>query len=710
MCMFIVINGNIHTEVNIIRKLVTTALIYANGDIHIGHVRSTYLPADVFCRFNRKANHDVIFISGTDEYGTPISIQAEKSGVTPLEITDKYYKKDLDEFTRLGISFDNYDRTTRQGHTDTTQEFFLKLLKAGYVYEKTVSMPYCPSCDRFLPDRYVRGVCPHCGFEDARGDECDNCGRALADGELLNPVCFICKTPAIQKETTHWFLRLSQFQDWLTQWIKSDDLRLPSVGKHFLLGQYLEQELHDIAITRDLDWGIPVPVPNTEGKVLYVWFDAPIGYVDSTKQWAEKQGDPDKWKKYWLDPKTEIIHFIGKGILYHHSLFWPSVLKGIGWPTPKVIPAYGYATLEGFKLSKERGWVVNLIDFLDNYAPDSLRYYWLSVSPLKEDADFNWEEFGRKHNNELTDTLGNFIHRVLTFTASNFHSTVTYPSHIDSKVNTVKALIQQVSPESQEILKSIKATFEKVKSSIEEYEIRSGILSILSLARSGNKFFNDRTPWISVKQDLEHATETILVSLQLVIGLAQLCEPYLPFTSEEIWRQLGFTNDIHSLDWAHLDTILPKGHKIAKPNPIFQKIEDKTIAHEKQRLQQNTEKAAINIKRDEQTMDKISIDTFKKIQIITGKIVKAEPIKGSKKLLKIMVDLGENTPRQIVAGLAGVYSPQELKDRNVIVLANLKPAKLFNTMSNGMILAADNEGIIRLLRPDKDLPPGSRIL
>ncbi|MHA1861053.1 MAG: methionine--tRNA ligase subunit beta, partial [Candidatus Ranarchaeia archaeon] len=538
----------------------------------------------------------------------------------------------------------------------------------------------------------------------------DNCGRALGEGELLNPVCFICKSPATLKETKHWFLKLSKFQDWLAKWIGSGEVKLPSIGKQFLLGQYLNQELHDIAITRDLDWGIPVPLPNTEGKVLYVWFDAPIGYVDSTKQWAEKKGNADLWKDYWLDPGTEIIHFIGKGILYHHSLFWPSVLKGIGWRTPTAIPAYGYATLEGFKLSKERGWVVNLSDFLNRYSPDSLRYYWLSVSPLKEDADFNWEEFRRKHNNELTDTLGNFVHRVLTFTVNNFASTVPEVPHIGAETKSIHDTVTKFSSVSADLLKMITRVYSKIEKSVNDFEIRTGIIEIVSLARRGNKYFNERTPWKTIKTDHDHAAETIFVSIQVVQALAQLCEPYLPFTSEKIWAQLGKSSDIHTIPWSNLDRLLPPGHRIGAPSPIFHKIEAKQILEEKKRLQETTKKAMLKLGKEPHEMYTISIDVFKKVKLVTGKVVDVIPIKNSNKLLKMMIDLGEPKPRQIVAGLAGVYQPRDLIGKNVVVVANLKPAKLLGTMSYGMVLAAENDGVISLLSSDKDLPPGSRIL
>jgi len=370
------------------RILVTAALPYANSELHIGHARSTYIPADIYVRFHRLKKNEVYYVCGTDEHGTPISVLAETRNVKPIEITNEIYQKDLHDFKRLNISFDNFSRTTKPIHYETTQWFFKTLYEKGLIYPEKLSLPYCEHCKRYLPDRYVVGTCPYCGFEEARGDECDVCNRALELDELEDPKCAICGKPALKKESEHWFFKLSAFQDWLLNWIRDNDKLLPVMGRNYLINQYLKPGLKDVAISRDLNWGVPIPLENAEGKVCYVWFDAPIGYIDSTKELFINKNNPDGWKDFWLSDKTELVHFIGKGILYHHTLFWPSLLKGVGYRLPTVIAAYSYGNLEGRKMSKGRKWYLLLSDFLDVFEADSLRYYWIAATPLSEDADF----------------------------------------------------------------------------------------------------------------------------------------------------------------------------------------------------------------------------------------------------------------------------------------------------------------------------------
>jgi methionyl-tRNA synthetase len=555
--------------------LVTAALPYANEELHIAHARSTYIPADIYVRYHRLKGSKVIYICGTDEHGTPISVRAEQEGVSPRKVIDKYYARDREDFRRLEISFDNFSRTSRKIHYKTTQEFFLKLLEKGYVYEEKSKLPYCIKCRRFLPDRYVQGICPHCGFPEARGDECDSCGRVLHEGELLEPKCVICKSSTEMRETTHWFLRLSAFQEFLLGWIKNTEGLLPAYGKAFLIRQYLEKPLREICITRDLNWGVPVPLKEAKGKVLYVWFDAPIGYIDSTKEFASKIGKPNEWKKYWLKGDSKLVHFIGKGIIYHHAIFWPSILYGVGYRLPSAIVAFGHGNLEGRKMSKSRGWYVSIKDFLENFESDSLRYYWTISAPLSEDADFSWDEFARRHNDELADILGNFIHRTLIFTLKYFKGKIPAPALQDYD---------------RETLKAINETYVKVTNYIEKFDFHAALKSIMELAALGNKYLNDTQPWTTVKTEPKKAATSIYVSAQIVKALSVLLAPFLPSTANKIWRFLNLKGKVHEQKWSEALKRLPKNQKIRKPQPLFKKIQPELIEAQKMKLYKAKEK------------------------------------------------------------------------------------------------------------------------
>ncbi len=683
------------------RYLVTAALIYANGDAHLGHLRSTYLPPDIYTRYRRRVGDEVVFITGTDDHGTPISMQAERENTSPKQIANKYWKRNKILFQKFGISFDHFSQTSTALHTETTQWFFEQLIKKGKIYDKEIQLPYCPSCNRYLADRYLRGTCPYCGYADARGDECQNCGRALSEGELENPRCYRCKTPAKTKTTSHWFIKLGDAQPWLRGIIEKEQLQLPGIGKAFLLGQYLKKTLRDIAITRDLDWGIPLPniIPSEkkQNKVLYVWFDAPIGYIDGTKEWAQQQKKPDMWKSFWLQEDTVRIHFIGKGILYHHALFWPTLLNGAGYPIPTVVPAYGHITLSGFAMSKEAGLVVDLRDYLEKFPPDSLRYFATTIAPLKDDTDFTWEEFSRKHNNELTDTLGNFIHRVLTFLVAK-------------SSGKIPATPTKFTKKSILILQRITKVKKAVEESIESFEIRNGLLKIMELARDGNKYFSEREPWITANEDVQKTAETLYVSVQLVYSLAQLIEPYLPFTAEQIWDTLGLPKDqnIHLKPWSDIGTLLPTAHKINTPKPLFTKIELPEPSEEpkkaKKKPPQKQKKVVKKV-----TSDEITYEQFSKMDLRLAKVKTAERVEGTDRLLRLEIDIGDAT-RQILAGLGDQYKPEELIGQTIVVVVNLQPRKIKGLESRGMLLAAALGKKAALLKPDKEFPPGSKIM
>ncbi|MHA1916929.1 MAG: methionine--tRNA ligase [Candidatus Ranarchaeia archaeon] len=679
------------------RFLVTSGLIYANGDAHLGHLRSTYLPADIYSRYRRRRGEEVVFVSGTDDHGSPICMKAIKEKISPKEIADKYWKRNNKVLNDFGISFDSFSKTSTPLHEETTKWFFTELQKKKKIYEKEVELPYCPTCKKFLADRYLRGKCPYCGFENARGDECQNCGRALSEGEIIDPICYECKTPAEKRKVSHWFIKLSEAQKWLRDLIEKEKIKLPGIGKSFLLGQYLKKELRDISITRDLNWGICLPdaiiKDNKIEKVLYVWFDAPIGYIDGTKEWALRNKNPEKWKDFWLDEETVKIHFIGKGILYHHALFWLTILKGVGFPIPNYIPAYGHITLKGFAMSKEEGNVVYLNQYLEKYPADSLRYFLTTIAPLKDDTDFTWEEFYRKQNNELTDTLGNFIHRVLTFIFDRFEGKIP-------KIN------KEISKQTKNVIKQIDLVKSEVEKSIETFEFRYGLLEILRLAREGNKYFTEQQPWVSIKNDKKKAEETLNTGVQLVYNIAQLIEPYLPFTAEKIWDLLNFKEGkgIHTKTWFDIGKEIESEHQIRKPEILFQKyLPDKEeITKEKTNTSKMKELEKVETKY-------ISYEEFSKMDLRLGKILSAKKVEGTDRLLQLKVDIGTEE-RQVIAGMGDIYKPEELEGLMVAMIVNLQPRKIKGLESQGMILAGVDGKNAAILKPDKNFPPGSKIM
>lgn len=664
------------------KVLVTAALPYANAELHIGHARSTYIPADIYVRYRRLKGDEAYYVCGTDEHGTPISVMAEKLKVKPLEITEKIYEQDLADFKKLNISFDNFSRTTRPIHYETTQWFFRELYGKGLIYEREIELPYCERCARYLPDRYVYGTCPYCGFEDARGDECDVCGRALSIGELINPKCVVCKSPAISKTSKHWFLKLSSFQDWLTDWITKTEGLLPVIGKSYLINQYLQPGLEDVCISRDLDWGVPIPLPEAEGKVCYVWFDAPIGYIDSTKELFQKLGDPDGWREFWLNNNTELIHFIGKGILYHHALFWPAMLKGVGYRVPTVIAAFSYGNLEGRKMSKSRGWYLSLKDFLNIFEADSLRYYWIAASPLTEDADFVFDDFSKKYNSELADTLGNFIHRVLVFCAKYYNS-------------TIPAVTELV--ELEKVEKIIEETVIKVEKSIEGFEFRDGLLSIIGLARFGNKLFNDSEPWHNIKDNPSKAANTIGLCLRIVQAIAVLINPYLPDTSLRILEMLNLKSE--NLKWSDALKHLPVNHKIATPTPLFSKIDETQISKLKNMLYARIEGGA-GI-----SLQQVEVKEIAKLDLKVGVIIKAEPVKDERDSFNLDIKISEKETITVRERLTSSLTSKDLEGLKIILKSN----SFRKEGGQWSILKVKCKGGYKPIKLDKDISIGASV-
>jgi methionyl-tRNA synthetase len=665
------------------RFLVTAALPYANGPLHVGHAIGAYIPADVYVRYSRLVGKDVVFVCGTDEHGTPIAVAAEKEGISPKAIVDKYHASMVADFAKLGISFDNFSRTTLKLHYEVSQNFFLNILEEGYVYKKTVERPFCPNCNRFLPDRYVRGTCPHCKSKDERGDQCEACGKQLEPHELLESYCVNCKNTPVMKKTDHWFFKLSAFTDKLHKWVECNK-HWPDNARNFALG-WIKEGLEDRAITRDIDWGVPVPLEGAKGKVLYVWFDAPIGYISSTMEWAEKIGKPDEWEKYWLTPETKIVHFLGKDNIPFHTIIFPAMLMAQGeYNLPWMISSNEYLTLEGRKMSTSRNWVIWLKDFMDSYEPDLLRYYLLSINPEKKDADFSLRDFQSKINNELVATYGNFIYRSLSFIERN-NSVVPSPDKYDDL--------------DKKMLEVIESAPKKVGGHIEKFKLLDAIKEFMAIAAFGNEYFQKKEPW----KNAENHT-TLYLCANLCRTLAIISQPFLPHTAEEVWKMMELEGSLKDQNWDAAGKLgVHANHLIGKPKVLYKKIEDTDIA--------DFEKKYLNSKKDEkmETTNFVEFDEFKKIELRVGKIISAEDHPKADKLLVLKVDLGEPTPRQIVAGIKNNYTKEELVGKTVSVVANMKPAELRGIKSEGMLLAADVDGKAVLLKPDREAPVGSKI-
>ncbi|PSN83133.1 hypothetical protein B9Q13_00120 [Candidatus Marsarchaeota G2 archaeon ECH_B_SAG-G16] len=656
--------------------LVTAALPYANNELHIGHFRSTYIIADVYARLHRALGDDVVFICGTDEHGTPISLRAIKEGVSPIEITTKYYELDKKVFKDTEISFDYFGRTTSKEHEELVQWFFLELLKKGFITTKKTQQPYCEYDKRFLPDRYVRGTCKYCGYPDAKGDECDNCGRVLAQGDLLNPVCAICGKPTTIRETENWYFDLEKFHKELQAWIENSENLFPLYGKKYLLTQFLSKPLESFGITRDLEWGVPVPLQEAKGKVFYVWFDAPIGYVSFLKEYCDKNGC--SWKDFWQNKDSKIVHFIGRNIIYHHGLFWPSMLLGVGLNLPTNIVAAGLLNLSGKKMAKSSGWMIKAQDFVKVLNNDYLRYYLIIAAPLEEDLDFKLEDFQKRVNGDLVDSLGNFVHRTLHFIYTKFNGEIPTPSNLS---DDDKALINQ-----------IEQVKEKVISSIDSFEYRAGLDALISLARNGNKYLTKNAPWELVQKDLERAKTVLFVCAQLVKALALLSTPYLPGFSRSVWQLLTGQTSLPQRPFEELKTTL-EGTKILEPKPVFQKIDDKTI---KTLLPVETQKT------------QVTLQDFQKLDIRVAQVLEASKIPNSKKLLKLTVKIG-NEIKTIVSGIADQYEPQSLIGKKIVVLNNLQPAEFMGVKSEAMLLAAEDNGSVSLLTVMRDIADGSPV-
>jgi len=674
------------------RYTITAALPYTNGPIHIGHLAGVYVPADIFARYQRLKNNEVAFICGSDEHGVAISIKAKKEHTTPQAIIDKYHAIIKQSFADFGISFDNYSRTSLPIHHKTASDFFRKLYEQGDFIEEISEQLYDEEAHQFLADRFVIGTCPKCGNPEAYGDQCERCGSSLNATDLIDPKSSITGSKPTLKATKHWFLPLNRYQEFLEKWILEGHKNDWKPNVYGQVKSWLDDELKPRAVTRDLDWGIPVPVDRAEGKVLYVWFDAPIGYISSTKEWAERVGKD--WRPFWQDKDTELVHFIGKDNIVFHCIIFPAMLKAEGsYILPTNVPANEFLNLEGNKLSTSKNWAVWLHEYLQDFPnqQDVLRYALTANAPETKDNDFTWKDFQARNNNELVAIFGNFINRVAVLTQKYYEGEVPAAGALNA---TDSETLQQLSELTQ-----------KIEQSLERYRFREAQQELMNIARLGNKYLADEEPWKLIKTDAERVKTVMYVALQVATALAITSEPFLPFTSEKLKNilQLGTTA------WEQVKqnptTLLPTGHKIGVATLLFEKIEDAAIAKQLERLEKTKQanrqeaQAAAEVTVAPQK-ELISYDDFAKMDIRIGTILSAEKMPKADKLLILKVDTGIDQ-RTIVSGIAQSFNPEEIIGKRVTVLANLAPRKLRGVESQGMILMVENaEGKYRFIAPD----------
>ena len=663
------------------RYLVTSALPYANGPVHIGHLAGVYIPSDIYTRYLRLKGCDVISVCGSDEHGVPITIKARKEGVSPQQIVDRYHELIKRSFERLGMSFDIYSRTSSPVHAKTASDFFRKLYDDGKFIEKTSMQYYDGEARTFLADRYIVGTCPKCGYDRAYGDQCEKCGSTLSPDELIEPHSAVSGSVPVKRETRHWYLPLNEYEGFLRQWI----LEGHKEWKSNVYGQcksWLDGGLQPRAVSRDLDWGIPVPVEGAEGKVLYVWFDAPIGYISATKELT-----PD-WEKYWKSDDTKMVHFIGKDNIVFHCIVFPSMLKAHGgYILPENVPANEFLNLEGDKISTSRNWAVWLHEYLDEFPgkEDVLRYVLCANAPETKDNDFTWKDFQARNNNELVAILGNFVNRALVLTKKYFNGRVPACGELNDY--------------DRQTIADVAAVKASLESNIENYRFREALKDAMNVARIGNKYLADTEPWKVIKTDPERVKTILYVALQITANTAIAIEPFMPFSSAKILQMLA----VDKFGWERLGAVdlIPAGHEIGEPELLFEKIEDDVIQRQLDKLEATkaANMAAEAAQHVEPQKDTIQFDDFQKMDIRVSTILAAEKVAKTKKLLKLTVDTGIDK-REIVSGIAEHFSPEELVGKQVLVLVNLAPRELKGILSKGMILMAeDASGKLRLLQP-----------
>ncbi len=676
------------------RKMITAALPYANGPVHIGHLAGVYIPADVYARFQRNTGQEIAFICGSDEHGIPITIRAKKEGITPQDVVDKYHEIIKKSFADLGISFDEYSRTTSKKHYEVSQEFFLNLYNKGKFEEEISEQFFDEQAGEFLADRYIVGTCPKCSNENAYGDQCEKCGSTLSPTELINPKSMLSGNTPILKETKNWYLPLNEYENFLNEWIikgHQDDWKPNVYGQ---VKSWLNDGLKPRAMTRDLNWGVPVPLPNAEGKVLYVWFDAPIGYISFTQEWAEKNGK--NWKDFWQNEETDLIHFIGKDNIVFHCIIFPSMMKAHGdYIMPKNVPAFEFLNLENDKISTSRNWAVWAHEYVEDFPDqqDALRYALLSSAPETKDNNFTWKDFQTKNNSELVGIFGNFINRVTVLTQKYYNGIVPQPNEFEQVDKDLYHEMQQIP--------------EKIGKNLDEFRFRDALTEMMNLARLGNKYLADEEPWKVIKDNPERVKTQMFCALQVAGALAYLCEPFLPFTSQKMKSGLNLGNK----NWYEvLNTPpIPTGHQINEMPLLFSKIEDDVIEAQIKKLENtkiNNQKTNPNAN---PMKEQISFDDFTKIDLRTATILEAEKVEKADKLLKLKVDTGVDV-RTVVSGIAESFSPEEIIGKQVMILLNLAPRKIRGIESQGMLLLTTKpDGKLSFVTPDEKVENGIEI-
>ncbi len=684
------------------RYTITAALPYTNGPVHIGHLAGVYVPADIYARYLRNTGNDVLYICGSDEHGVPITLKAKKEGVTPQDIVDKYHAIIKQSFSDFGISFDNYSRTSAKIHHDTASEFFKKLYDEGKFIEEATEQLYDEEAKQFLADRFVIGTCPKCGNEESYGDQCENCGTSHNATDLINPKSAITGNVPTTKLTKHWYLPLDKYEKWLREWIvegHKNDWKTNVLGQ---VKSWLDDGLKPRAVTRDLDWGIPVPVEGGEGKVLYVWFDAPIGYISSTKEWAAREGKD--WEPYWKDENTKLVHFIGKDNIVFHCIIFPAMLKAEGsYILPENVPANEFLNLEGNKISTSKNWAVWLHEYLEDFPgkQDVLRYALTANAPETKDNDFTWKDYQARNNNELVAIFGNFINRVVVLTNKYYEGIIPEPN--------------EFSDVDEETLEKLQKYPGIIANSIERYRFREASQELMNLARLGNKYLADEEPWKQVKTDPERVKTIMYVALQIAAGLSVVAEPFLPFSAEKLKQILRLAqndnqdvilNDSEkSLTWNDVEekeVLIEANHKIGKAELLFAKIEDAEIQAQLDKLEATKLANEAENKVVEPQKDTIEFDDFTKLDMRVGTIIEAVKVPKTKKLLQLKVDVGIDT-RTIVSGIAESFKPEDIIGQKVTVLVNLAPRKLRGVESQGMILMTDTpDGKLAFIEPGND--------
>ncbi|TXK78810.1 methionine--tRNA ligase [Mesonia sp. K4-1] len=680
------------------RYTITAALPYTNGPIHIGHLAGVYVPADIYSRYLKMRGEDVVFVCGSDEHGVPITIKAKKEGVSPQDVVDKYDGIIRQSFQDFGIEFDNYSRTSGKTHHKTASEFFKKLYEEGKFIEEVTEQLYDDEAQQFLADRFVLGTCPKCGNEESYGDQCEKCGTSHNATDLINPKSAITGNIPVLKETRHWFLPLDQYEPWLKEWILEGHKKNWKSNVYGQCKSWIDDGLRPRAVTRDLDWGIPVPVEGGDGKVLYVWFDAPIGYISATKEWAEKENKD--WEPYWKDEDTKLVHFIGKDNIVFHCIIFPAMLKAEGsYILPDNVPANEFLNLEGNKLSTSKNWAVWLHEYLEDFPgkEDVLRYVLTANAPETKDNDFTWKDFQQRNNSELVAIFGNFINRVAVLTHKYY----------DGKVPAA-AELKEID---EQTLAELKAYPAVIASSIEKYRFREAQAEMMNVARLGNKYLADEEPWKTFKTDAERTKTVMYVALQIAAALATLSKPFLPFTSGKLNKMLNLEGA--NFDWNDISSekaLLEEGHQIAKAELLFSKVEDAEIEKQLEKLEATKKANAAEVEAAEPQKEIATFEDFTKMDLRVGTIVEAEKMPKTKKLLILKVDTGIDT-RTIVSGIAESFKPEDIVGKKVTVLVNLAPRKLRGTMSEGMILMTENvDGKLVFVNPDEENVKSGKII